>query len=67
MGRPIAMIDPKAISRMTIAAMIPTSSPVRGCGLLEGEEEIAAGLDLQRRAGAGLGDGGLEAVQVGGR
>ena len=49
-GRPMAMSEPNATSRMRTAAIRPISSPAPASALLEREEEVAAHLDLQRRA-----------------
>ena len=48
-GRPIATSDPKASSRMTTPRRRPIGLADAGRRLLEGEEQVAAHLDPQRR------------------
>ena len=51
-GRPIAMNEPKLISRMTIAATIPTSGREAERALLRLLDRLAAELDLEAAASA---------------
>ena len=63
-GRPMAMSDPNASSRMTTAATRPIELADAGLGLLEGEEQVAAQLDPQRRARPASRAERLEVLQV---
>ena len=65
-GRPIAITDPNATSRIDHRGDDADQLADPGLGLLEGEEQVAAELDLQRRPGALLGGERLQALEVGG-
>ena len=63
-GRPIAMTDPNAMSRMRTATTSPITSPSPVARRLEREEQVAAELHLQHRARIEVRAERLEVLQV---